>query len=102
MSAASPIRPVSWPTAQAGVPFSSSIARPAIPASSLPMPASLKNTAANGTASANSPELRPPCEPEMTTAPSSPWSTLVIESTRITGRPLSCATVCLSIRLPLP
>ena len=48
---------------------------------SLPMPASLKNAALSGTASANSPELTPPCEAATTIAPASAGPICVIEST---------------------
>ena len=72
----------------AGTPASSSIARAAMPASSLPMPASLKKTSAKGTSSANRAELIPPCDAETTIFPWSAASTSVIESTSKTA--LAC------------
>src|SRR5215831_21292028 len=97
MSIESPMRPLVWATVAAATPRFCSISRAAMPALSLPTPASLKITAFSGTSSANSPELVPPCDAHTTIAPSSSRVTLVIESMTIT-RPLRpFATSFLSI-----
>jgi hypothetical protein len=65
-----------------------------MPAPSLPRPASLKNTRASGTSSANPPELAPPCEALTTTLPASCGSTRVIESMSTTHPRGPWATDC--------
>ena len=54
-------------------------------------PASLKNTAATGTAAAYSPELTPPCEPHTTNCPASSGCRCAIVSI-ITTRPRGCSS----------
>jgi hypothetical protein len=97
MSIESPMRPLVWATVAAATPRFCSMSRAAIPALSLPTPASLKITALSGTSSANSPELVPPCEAHTTTQPASSGATFVIESITITRPALPFATSVFSI-----
>src|SRR6185436_5406165 len=62
MSMESPMRPLVCATVAAATPRFCSMSNAAMPALSLPTPASLKITALSGTSSANSPELVPPCD----------------------------------------
>src|SRR4249919_2528947 len=97
MSIESPMRPLVCATAAAATPRFCSMSSAAMPALSLPTPASLKITALSGTSSANSPELVPPWEAHTMMAPLSSGVTLVIESISITRPPLPFATSVFSI-----
>src|SRR5829696_1468995 len=99
-SRASPIFADSLLTVPAATPRCSSISRAAIPAFSLPTPASLKKTAPSRCSQAKPPELTPPCEADTTIWSVSPSSTCVMESMMITLRPSNSATVSLAMRCP--
>src|SRR5512138_3669203 len=84
-------------TVAAATPRACRITSAAMPAPSLPTPASLKHTNRSGCCSANSAELVPPCEPQTTIAPRSPAASWVIEAITIT-RPRGPRATC-SLRI---
>ena len=92
VSRESPIRAEVWATAPAATPRSCRMSSATMPARSFPTPASLKNTAARGTSSANAAELEPPCEPQTTIAPASSGEQYVVLLSS-TGFSWSCCGV---------